>query len=200
MTPDPANTMYGRHSLTIHGGANAGSKGCIDLVDQASTFFDYFTQRGQNLILEVEYGNYDGVRHPLIDQELKEFQVLDTTYIQTIAQQNGLTLQSMLNIAGNEDLRDRMLTLQNGASVFLYKENDVIKVTPYDNDFDYVAVKNGVTAYNPDTNTITTTPNNTLLDFSTDFSQGSSGTNGTSNLPDWQSGVAIGYGNYSLVA
>ena len=45
----------------------AGSRGCIDLVGGADTFFDFFTSLGQDVTLKVDYTNYDGTNHPLLD-------------------------------------------------------------------------------------------------------------------------------------
>ncbi len=48
LDPDPSTNTYGRDNFSIHGGllfATPGSRGCIDLINNASQFFSYFTSQ-----------------------------------------------------------------------------------------------------------------------------------------------------------
>ena len=66
LTPQVGTETYGRDGFTIHGGISAGSAGCIDLVDNAPTFFDFFKSLGSDAVLQVDYGaGYNGSSNPL---------------------------------------------------------------------------------------------------------------------------------------
>lgn len=55
LTPDPANTMYGRGGFTIHGGTDPGSRGCIDLTGQAADFFSVVGGETDIIKVDVDY-------------------------------------------------------------------------------------------------------------------------------------------------
>lgn len=42
LIPQSSTETFGRDNFTIHGGLDAGSRGCIDLVNNASIFFQFF--------------------------------------------------------------------------------------------------------------------------------------------------------------
>ena len=66
LQPQAGTDTFGRDEFSIHGGATAGSAGCIDLVSQASTFFSFFKSLGENVVLQVDYGSgYNGLDNPL---------------------------------------------------------------------------------------------------------------------------------------
>ena len=62
LTPDKQTDTHSRTSMYIHGGAIAGSHGCIDLTDQMPNFAKWYSawlvqkqNKGKSLILTVEY-------------------------------------------------------------------------------------------------------------------------------------------------
>lgn len=67
LTPQAGTETYGRNGFTIHGGVDAGSRGCIDLVNNAPTFFKFFKSLGSDAVLQVDYGpsGYNGSSNPL---------------------------------------------------------------------------------------------------------------------------------------
>ena len=65
-----------------------------------------------------------------------------TDVIENIAYKYDYSLNDLLSIAGNEDLLERYIVLDNGKKAFLYKENGVVNLQPGDNDAYYVPVKN----------------------------------------------------------
>ncbi|ABR60663.1 L,D-transpeptidase family protein [Sinorhizobium medicae] len=56
-----------RSGFSIHGGAEAGSAGCIDLTDQMDDFADLYRKTGQSADLIVSYPGYE----PELDQALQ---------------------------------------------------------------------------------------------------------------------------------
>ena len=66
LIPQAGTNTYGRDDFSIHGGSKAGSAGCIDLVDNAPTFFSFFKSLGSDAVLQVDYGSgYNGSTNPL---------------------------------------------------------------------------------------------------------------------------------------
>jgi hypothetical protein len=66
LQPQQGTDTYGRTNFSIHGGWAPESAGCIDLVNNASTFFDFFKSLGSDAVLQVDYGSgYDGSSNPL---------------------------------------------------------------------------------------------------------------------------------------
>ncbi|MFT7098697.1 MAG: hypothetical protein ACJAS6_000562, partial [Rickettsiales bacterium] len=92
LEPAPGTETYGRTGFTIHGGKDAGSDGCIDMVGNSSTFFDYFQDLGQDVILNVDYGSYDGSNHPLTDNVVGNNGVVT---INDIYNSQGLSLDDL---------------------------------------------------------------------------------------------------------
>jgi hypothetical protein len=52
-----AGEMFGRNRFSIHGGAEFGSAGCIDLARFSSGFFTAFRNYGQDIRVYVKYGS-----------------------------------------------------------------------------------------------------------------------------------------------
>lgn len=75
LEPEPGTETFGRDNFSIHGGADPGSAGCIDMLYNAPEFFEYFRNSGKDLKLVVDYGDYDGSTHPWYGH-LKELDVL----------------------------------------------------------------------------------------------------------------------------
>ncbi len=66
LEPQAGTNTFGRTDFSIHGGISAGSAGCIDLVDNAPTFFNFFKSLGSDAVLQVDYGSgYNGSNNPL---------------------------------------------------------------------------------------------------------------------------------------
>lgn len=55
LEPEAGTNTYGRSGLTIHGGDEPGSRGCIDLVQNMESFARWFTAYGKDMRLEVAY-------------------------------------------------------------------------------------------------------------------------------------------------
>ncbi|TNE59404.1 MAG: DUF2778 domain-containing protein [Alphaproteobacteria bacterium] len=55
LEPLPGTDTYGRDNFSIHGGAVPGSAGCIDLTSDMDAFAEYFLERDEDLVLEVDY-------------------------------------------------------------------------------------------------------------------------------------------------
>lgn len=55
LTPYPTTETYGRSGFTIHGGAEPGSAGCIDLTNDILSFLEEFASTRQNWTLEARY-------------------------------------------------------------------------------------------------------------------------------------------------
>lgn len=55
LEPDPKTNTLGRTALSIHGGREFGSRGCIDLTDMMSEFAKKFTEYGKDIRLNVQY-------------------------------------------------------------------------------------------------------------------------------------------------
>ncbi len=55
LQPFSSNEMYGRNKLTIHGGNEFGSAGCIDLEKSDRLFFNMLRKYGKDIILNVHY-------------------------------------------------------------------------------------------------------------------------------------------------
>lgn len=53
--PSKETKTYGRKGFAIHGGAEPGSAGCIDLTSQMDDFTKWFKNNGHDLIVKVEY-------------------------------------------------------------------------------------------------------------------------------------------------
>ena len=47
--------MYNRNKFSIHGGANFGSSGCIDLAEHELKFFEKLKKYGRDMIINVKY-------------------------------------------------------------------------------------------------------------------------------------------------
>lgn len=52
-----SNNMYNREKLSIHGGKELGSAGCIDLGKNEMLFFDKLREYGKDIVLTVRYPN-----------------------------------------------------------------------------------------------------------------------------------------------
>jgi len=57
LEPFSSNNMHGRDNFTIHGGADLGSAGCIDIPGHTKEFFDLLRKHGRDIILNVHYDN-----------------------------------------------------------------------------------------------------------------------------------------------
>lgn len=55
LQPFASNTMYDRDKLSIHGGEELGSAGCIDLGKRDERFFNVLKKYGKDVILNVRY-------------------------------------------------------------------------------------------------------------------------------------------------
>jgi hypothetical protein len=72
LTPQAGTNTFGRAGFSIHGGVDAGSAGCIDLVSNAPKFFNFFKSLGSDAVLQVDYGSgYNGLNNPLTNGNSK---------------------------------------------------------------------------------------------------------------------------------
>ncbi len=55
LEPSKETNTFGRAGFSIHGGAEPGSAGCIDLTSAMSDFAKWFKTNGKDLIIKVEY-------------------------------------------------------------------------------------------------------------------------------------------------
>ena len=55
LEPFNTNSMYNRNKFSIHGGANLGSSGCIDLAKHELEFFNKLKKYGRDMIINVKY-------------------------------------------------------------------------------------------------------------------------------------------------
>jgi hypothetical protein len=55
LNPDSTTETRGRSGFSIHGGAEAGSAGCIDLTDQMDDFHDFMKNKSNNIPVVVDY-------------------------------------------------------------------------------------------------------------------------------------------------
>ncbi len=55
LEPDPKTNTLKRKNLTIHGGREFGSRGCIDLTNMMSEFVKKFKEYGKDIRLNVQY-------------------------------------------------------------------------------------------------------------------------------------------------
>ncbi|MDK1386819.1 hypothetical protein QN224_15520 [Sinorhizobium sp. 8-89] len=69
---NPVFHYRGKDGFSIHGGAEAGSAGCIDLTDQMDSFADFYRKTGQSADLIVSYPNYDPASDPAIQSILRK--------------------------------------------------------------------------------------------------------------------------------
>ena len=58
LEPDKKTNTQGRTNLSIHGGADLGSKGCIDLAGGMDNFISYFESHGEDIELIVKYPDW----------------------------------------------------------------------------------------------------------------------------------------------
>jgi len=58
LEPDKKTNTQGRTNLSIHGGADLGSKGCIDLAEGMDNFISYFESHGEDIELIVKYPDW----------------------------------------------------------------------------------------------------------------------------------------------
>lgn len=89
LKPQVSTETFGRSGFSIHGGIDAGSRGCIDLVNNSPIFFEFFKSLGEDAVLQVDYGNgYDGSDNPLLNG-------IDNPTIENIYAAHGLDLNSL---------------------------------------------------------------------------------------------------------
>ena len=58
LEPDKKTNTQGRTNLSIHGGSDPGSRGCIDLAGGMSNFISYFDSHGEDMDLIVKYPDW----------------------------------------------------------------------------------------------------------------------------------------------
>lgn len=55
LEPSKETNVFGRGGFSIHGGAEPGSAGCIDLTSSMDNFTKWFENNGHDLIINVKY-------------------------------------------------------------------------------------------------------------------------------------------------
>jgi hypothetical protein len=116
----PTNT-YGRDGFTIHGGWTPESSGCIDLVNNASTFFSFFKSLGSDAVLQVDYGSgYDGSNNPLTNG-------INSISIEEIYSSKGLDLSELEPLKFLQNQVKSQLEQQLQMSIPEQSINDIIK-------------------------------------------------------------------------
>lgn len=55
--PEPGTITYGRSGFSIHGGDTPGSAGCIDLIGSVAECAQRLESHGEDLLLDVQYGD-----------------------------------------------------------------------------------------------------------------------------------------------
>lgn len=58
LEPDKKTDTKGRTDLSIHGGTDFGSEGCVDLAGGMSNFISYFEKHGEDIELIVKYPDW----------------------------------------------------------------------------------------------------------------------------------------------
>ncbi len=110
---------------------------------------------------------------------------------------DGVDLNSVLSLDGNEWLSDSLITVANGLSYVAMGPVGVLALPAVAGNFIYKLLNQDGVTFNNVIDKVTDVATNFLFDLTTNFSQGIVNTSNNNALLGWQEGTAIDGGNYN---
>ncbi len=139
LEPNSGTNTYNRTDFSIHGGLQAGSGGCIDLVGNTNTFFNFFKILGRDVTLVVDYSNYNtSVKNPLLDnissnnsptiEDVYQNQGLNLGDIKSFKSQAKQALEKQLGMSLTNEAFDKVFnqSLPNSNSFYTIQSGDTL--------------------------------------------------------------------------